>query len=71
MFNAVVKNLVRNAVKTFGENTEQILSFVGDQVTPKELSEVKAFLRWYSAYGKVHGAGSFEGRMSQYEMAGA
>lgn len=71
MFNPVVKNLVRNAVKTFGENTEQILSFVEDQATPKELSSIKAFLSGYSAYSKLYGPCNLEEFLTQLNMAGA
>lgn len=71
MFNAIVKNLVRSAVKTFGDNIEQILSFIGDQASPKELSDVKAFLNGYFAYSKLYGTCNFEEFLARFEKAGA
>jgi hypothetical protein len=48
MFNAIVKNLLLNALKVFDTDIDKVRSFVEDQLIEVDRTELKSFLRWIS-----------------------
>ena len=68
MFNDVVKNLVINAMKACPtKDSEEILSYVEEQMTPIEYKKAKLFLEWSFKTGKTFGWGNFNKRVAEFE----
>jgi hypothetical protein len=70
MLNDLIKNLIINATKTCGRsNSDDILSFVEEQMTPAEYKKAKAFLEWSFKTGKTFGWNNFDDRVIEFETS--
>ena len=68
MFNDLIKNLILNATKSCGRtDSEDILSFVEEQMTISEYKKAKAFLDWSFKTGKTFGWNNFDDRVKEFE----
>jgi formylmethanofuran dehydrogenase subunit E len=67
--NAVVKNLILNATKAVGADVDEVLSYVMEQLTPKQYEEAKAFLTWSFTNKKYFGWGNIDDRVREFKAA--
>jgi hypothetical protein len=44
MINKVTKNIILNAIKVHGRDTEKIMSYIDGKIAPEGVKEVKEFL---------------------------
>jgi hypothetical protein len=67
--NAVVKNLILNGTKAVGADADEVLSYIEEQLTPKQYVEVKAFLTWSFTNKKYFGWGNFDDRVKEFRAS--
>ena len=65
--NAVVKNLMLNAVKAQGLDVDRVMLYVDEQLTPAQYKEVEAFLTWCVNNKKKFGWGNIDKRVQEFK----
>jgi len=71
MITKSVKNLILNACKASGPDVKKLMSYIEEQLTGNQATEVKRFLTWSFTNKRYFGHGNFETRLQEFKNQGA
>jgi len=67
VFTPIVKHLMLEGTKMCGAEVNEVLSFIEEQLTPRQYTSVKAFLTWSFKTKNHFGYGNIDKRIKEFK----